>query len=158
MNVTPVYTNSYYVVPTIGYRDLTKLLLTASFTRTRFRRFLKEKAESALLVKVFENAGFSFYDEHKVRQSFVLKNDANGIEAYLAIEGDQAYRLTVCASKKSYGIDPDYLKRLEQLILRAGFFVDEIEDTKRLNLERPYDWNSPVGRAMLAGANTKKFS
>ena len=106
------------------------------------------------LVKLLETEGFSL-DEPEGPDNTALRYDAQGVEAYLSHNGGRSTRVTIAAGNGEFGIHPHYLAGLLESIKLAGFRLREVDGTRGIYTARPYDWETPHGRVMLAGTKPR---
>ena len=144
--VVPVIQNVYIVNKRLSANDV---ILFIAALRHGGARLSDLRTKKQTLVSILETEGFSLDEAES--NSMSLKNDAQNIEVYLSPNASGATRVTIAAGKKEYGIHPDYLGKLTLVLENVGFKVTEVPKAKRLYTDRPYDWETSDGRAMLAG-------
>ena len=150
--IVPIVQNVYNTSKILSFNDI--LLLLGAWGRgdAQLKDVLTKRQT---LIRLLGGEGFSV-DETDDKRTTALRHDSQGVEAYLSPNGSGMMRLTVTGGLSEYGIHPDYLAGLVKTLRRAGFRVNEVPCAERLYLGRPYQWEKPPGRHMLAGAKPYK--
>lgn len=145
--VQPVVQNEYI----LSYKPLSPEAVRFALAGFYGRERLKRQWENyrSRLVSLLGIHGFT--DNDSENGTIALKNDLNGIEVYLSPIDFGSARVTIAASKKSYGINPQYLDTLVANIDNAEFNIKEINGKKRVFEDKPYDWTTQRGKSFMAG-------